>query len=57
MAMLTDIRDEIASNYLIEADTGIIISGILRNFKAQILLDRLKNEIDKLKENNNETHD
>jgi len=55
--ILTAIRDEIASNYLIEADTGIIILGELRNFEAQILLDNLKNEIDKLKENNDETHD
>lgn len=55
--MLTDIRDEIASNYLIDADTGKIISGILHNFKAQKLLDKINNEIDKFKENKDETHD
>lgn len=52
--MFTDIRDEIASNYLVDIDTGKIIAGTLSNFKAQKLLDRINNEIDKFKENENE---
>ncbi len=50
VAMLEKIKDEITSNYLIDADTGKIISGTLPNFKAQKLLDSINNEIDKLKE-------
>lgn len=51
IAMLTEIKDEIASNYLIDATTGVIISGIIPNFKAQELLDNINNKIDKLREN------
>ena len=57
VAMLTDIRDEIANNYLIDTDRGKIISGTLPNFKAEKLLNKINNEIDKFKGNNNETHD
>jgi len=54
VAMLTEIKDEIANNYLIDATTGVIISGTLSNFKAQKLLDSINNEINKLKENKDE---